>query len=145
MSSGANSGRPRNARRRRLDETTSVVRSCGVILNAMAGNGQLDRIERLGRIISAFGVPLMLLVFVGWYAGWVPSPLLRTAESIAKTLESHDGRVGEVIQRRAVADKDLAEAFKMFGEQLRRQTNVLKLSVCANLRDPDVRAACLRE
>ena len=111
----------------------------------MAGNGQLDRIERLGRIISAFGVPLMLLVFVGWYAGWVPSPLLRTAESIAKTLESHDGRVGEVIQRRAVADKDLAEAFKLFGEQLRRQTNVLKLSVCANLRDPDVRAACLRE
>ena len=111
----------------------------------MAGNGQLDRIERLGRIISAFGVPLMLLVFVGWYAGWVPSPLLRTAESIAKTLEIHDGRVGEVIQRRAVADERLADAFKMFGEQLRRQTNVLKLSVCANLRDPDVRAACLRE
>ena len=109
------------------------------------GNGRLDQIERLGRLISAFGVPLMLLVFVGWYAGWVPSPLLRTAESIATTLAVHDGRVAEVIQRRTVLDERLAEAFKMFGEQLRRQTNVLKLATCANLREADVRAACLRE
>lgn len=111
----------------------------------MNTNHHLDRLERLGRIISAFGVPLMLLVFVGWYSGWIPSPLLTTAQSIAKTLELHDGRVGDVIQRRAVSDERLAEAFRMFGEQLRRQTNVLKLSVCANLRDADVRAACLRE
>lgn len=109
------------------------------------GNGRLDQIERCGRIISAFGVPLMLLVFVGWYSGWLPSPLLRTAENIATTLEKHDGRVGDVIQRRTISDERLVEAFKVFGEQLRRQTNVLKLSVCANLRDADVRAACLRD
>lgn len=109
------------------------------------GNGRLDQIERLGRIISAFGVPLMLLVFVGWYAGWIPSPLLRTAESIATTLKDHDGRVGQVIEARRADDERLAETFRAFTEQIRRQTNVLKLSVCAQLRDADVRAQCLKE
>lgn len=104
----------------------------------MAANGHLDRIERLGRLISAFGVPLMLLVFVGWYAGWIPSPLLRTAEAIAKTLNGHD-------QRAAISEKHLLETLRGLDEQVRRQTNVLKLSICADLRDPDVRAACLKE
>ena len=109
------------------------------------GNGRLDQIERLGRLISAFGVPLMLLIFVGWYSGWLPSPLLHTTESIAKSLETHDGRVGEVVRMRGASDERLADALGRLGDQMRRQTNVLKLSVCGSFRDPDVRAACLRE
>lgn len=108
-------------------------------------NGQLDRLERLGRLISAFGVPLMLLVFVGWYSGWVPSPLLRATESIAGTLKNHDERVGAIIQERAAADRRLADSLVTLSEQIRRQTNTLRVLACASIREADVRAACLRD
>ena len=109
------------------------------------GNGVLDRLERAGRIMSVYGNTIMLLLFIGFFTGWLPSPLLRTTEGIASTLHVHDARVTEVIARQVAADERAAGALTALADQMRRQTNVLKLSVCAALRDPEVRRTCLRE
>lgn len=116
-----------------------------IALNAPNINGYLDRMERFGRLMSVYGNTVMLLVFIGFFTGWLPSPLLRATERIADTLKTHDERVGNVIEARARTDQLLADALKVSGDQMRRQTNVLKLSVCASLRDADLRATCLKE
>ena len=99
-------------------------------------NGRLEGLERLGRLISAFGVPLILVLFIAVYFGWLPSPLLARAESIERLLVKHDQQVGGIIAQRT-------EETRLLTAALHRIADVVKMIDCADITDRALRDRCL--
>ena len=106
------------------------------MIERTAINGALDRLERLGAIMHDVGVPLILVLFVAVYFGWLSSPLLDRAESIEARLVTHDGRVVAVIAQRSQETRMLAEA-------LTRLAEILKMIDCGAIEDRALRERCL--
>lgn len=106
-------------------------------------NGLLDRIERLGKIVQTYSLPLTLVLFVALYAGWVPSPMLAAVQLTATNLAEHDKKVASVSMIRSENERQLAETLKLLTGQLKQQTVVLQLIGCANVKDADLRRKCL--
>ena len=100
-------------------------------------NGHLDRLERFGRIISAFGVPIFCVVFLALYLGWLPSPLSDDTHMMAQLLARHDAHVRTIIAERIKQDQKLVDT-------LSRITDVLKLIDCGQITDRAIRERCLQ-
>jgi hypothetical protein len=108
-------------------------------------NGNLDRLERLGKIVQTYGTALLLALFVSLYSGWVPSPMLAAVQATTRSVETHDARVAGVILARGASDRQLAETLKLLTLQLKQQTRVLQVIGCSNVKDADLRRTCLIE
>ena len=99
-------------------------------------NGTLDRLERLGRLINAFGFPLIAVAIIAMFFGWMPSPMLAAASRLEISLATHDAWLQQAVQRRAAESEQLSRA-------LERLTDVLKMIDCGDIKDPALRNRCL--
>jgi len=106
------------------------------MIDRLLTDGTLERAERLGRLLSAFGLPLLALVFLAVLMGWLPSPLLTEVQGVQATLATHDRRVERVIAERT------EEARQMIAI-LGRLTDVLKMIDCGDIMDRALRERCL--
>lgn len=102
----------------------------------LANGRTLDSLERLGRILNLFGVPLLGVLFITVYFGWLPSPLLARAESIERVLVKHDQQVAGIIVQRT-------QETHMLSEALNRVADILKMIDCGDITDARLRDRCL--
>jgi hypothetical protein len=95
----------------------------------------LDQLERAGRIVNAVGVPLMLVLFIAVYFGWMPNPMMSAILGNRHILETRL-TVDEKLVRDA--ERTLAE----LRDTIRRLTEVLKFVDCGEIKDLDLRKQC---
>jgi hypothetical protein len=99
------------------------------------GMERIDQLARLGNIVNLYGVPLLLVWFLARDAGWVPSPMkdiLQTQAALTRTLEAD-------VQNTSALYKSLME---LSGER-KRQNDIMKLSICREIKEEDLRRRCL--
>jgi hypothetical protein len=103
----------------------------------------LDQLERLGKIVNAVGVPLLLVLFLAINLGWVGSPLsTSTLENtklnvqILDRLDEHDRRMREMESTRT-------REFKEATAIITRLTELMKMIDCSQIPDQKLRDRCL--
>ena len=106
----------------------------------LSENGTIRKMAQLGEVIRQWGIYLVLAWFVGSATGWIPSPLT----ALSKQITEHDAVVQRVILERVARDREVAHALRQLAEQMTEIGRVNKLSVCAAVKDYDVRRECLR-
>ena len=105
-------------------------------------NGWIERARAIMSIVNSVLIaPFMVIVFVGWASGWIPSPIT----AIAEDLKSHDARVDKLIEKRLETDKQLNEILGQLKIELSRSSRVRLIKECSDIKDEQVRRRCLEE
>jgi hypothetical protein len=109
----------------------------------VTGPGQLDNLERLGQIVNAVGVPLLMVFFLALSIGWIDSPIAKEIRSNSamnqQILEQQAAHHRKLLEIEAVRSREFVEALAI----IRRLTELLKMIDCSAIQDPKLRDRCL--
>jgi hypothetical protein len=104
---------------------------------------QLDNLERLGKIVNAVGVPLLMVFFLALSIGWIDSPL-------ARSIRENNAMNDKIYEQQAIHHRKMLEMeehrIRSFNEALdamKRLTEVLKMVDCSAIVDKQLRDRCL--
>ena len=103
-------------------------------------NGTMRKVAMTGQIVSLWGVPLMLVVFVGWASGYIPSPLT----TIVGQIRDHDLRVSRLVEERTASETRLTDALRTVAVELQRSEQRRRFLDCAVIKDLELRRECLK-
>ena len=105
-------------------------------------NGWIERARAIMSIVNSVLIaPFMVIVFVGWASGWIPSPIT----AIASDLKSHDARVDKLIEKRLEIEKQLNAVLEKLSTEIGRSSRVRLIKECSDIKDEQVRRRCLEE
>ena len=113
-------------------------------------NGILTRAQIMTGLIRDVGFPVLMVgIFVGWAAGWLPlrplDAMTKTTGDLVKILGDHDARMVQAQERRLEVDKNMAESVQRFTLLAERMERRDRLSYCVNtFKDAQMRKDCLQ-